>query len=223
MKLHTDLSKHANAFFTQSTWIPSPIKEVSRKMLERDGGEVATAATLVSYEPNSYFSSHVHTGGEEFLVLQGIFADEHGDYPVGTYMRNPVGTSHAPVVKEGCIILVKLGQYQKGDHTPVHINTQNKDFITDPDRQGVQFQALHSFKKENVQLEKWQENSAIKLENTGGIEILVVDGNFIHNGINYEKFDWLRLPIGEQLYATIGKQRCKVWIKTGHHLHQIKA
>lgn len=45
MKLHTDLSKHAHAIFSQSTWVPSPIKEVSRKMLERDGGEIATATT----------------------------------------------------------------------------------------------------------------------------------------------------------------------------------
>lgn len=223
MKLHTNLSKHADAFFTQSTWVPSPIKEVARKMLERDGGEIAIATTLVSYEPNSYFSSHVHTGGEEFLVLEGIFADEHGDYPVGTYMRNPIGTSHAPVVKDGCMILVKLGQYQEGDVTPVHIDTNNQNFITDPNRQGVQFQALHSFKEENVRLEKWQESNVIELENKGGIEILVIDGRFIHHEITYERFDWLRLPIGEKLHAIIGNQHCKVWIKTGHHLHQIEA
>ena len=223
MKLHTDLSLQANAFFTQSIWVPSPIKEVSRKMLDRDGGEIATATTLVNYEPNSYFSSHVHTGGEEFLVLEGIFADEHGSYPVGTYMRNPVGTSHAPIVKDGCMILVKLGQYQEGDTTPVHIDTQAHPFIADPIRQGVEYQALHSFKDEIVRLEKWQHDHTIELENKGGIEVLVLDGEFTCDDIIYKKFDWLRLPMGEKLTALIHKQGCKVWIKTGHHLHQIQA
>lgn len=223
MKLHTDLSLQANAFFTASTWVPSPIKEVTRKMLERDGGEIATATSLVNYESDSYFSSHVHTGGEEFLVLEGTFADEHGDYPVGTYMRNPVGTSHAPIVKDGCMILVKLGQYQDGDNTPVHINTQTQPFNNDSTRHGVQFQLLHTFKHEAVRLEKWQANQMIELENQGGIEILVIDGSFTHEHISYEKFDWLRLPIGESLQTIIGQHNCTVWIKTGHHLHQIQA
>lgn len=223
MKLHTDLSLQANAFFTASTWIPSPIKEVSRKMLERDGGEIATATTLVNYEPNSYFSSHVHTGGEEFLVLEGIFSDEHGNYPVGTYMRNPVGTSHAPIVKDGCMILVKLGQYQEGDTTPVHIKTQEQEFVKDDNRLGVLFQPLHHFKQETVRLEKWKEDQGIVLENHGGIEILVVEGEFTHQGIRYQKFDWLRLPIGHSLQATTAQTECLVWIKTGHHLHQLQA
>ncbi|MGF1902389.1 cupin domain-containing protein [Aliivibrio sifiae] len=222
MKLNTDFSKHADAFFSQSTWVPSPIKEVSRKMLERDGGEIATATTLVNYEPNSYFSSHVHTGGEEFLVLEGVFADEHGDYPVGTYMRNPVGSSHAPVVKKGCMILVKLGQYQKDDHTPVHIDTQAHTFIMDPIRAGVTFLKLHTFKNEIVRLEEWPKNHTIELDNQGGIEILVLEGEFSHDNTSYQKFDWLRLPIGHSLHAVMNNKHCKVWIKTGHHLHQIQ-
>ncbi|WP_063653874.1 cupin domain-containing protein [Aliivibrio fischeri] len=222
MKLHTDLSKHAHAIFSQSTWIPSPIKEVSRKMLERDGGEIATATTLVHYEPNSYFSSHIHTGGEEFFVLDGTFADEYGDYPIGTYMRNPVGSSHAPIVEAGCMILVKLGQYQEGDTTPVHIDTHAQDFLPDPSRHHVQYQTLHSFKHESVRLEKWQANQTIELENQGGIELLVLEGKFTHDNTEYQKFDWLRLPIGHSLHASIKEDTCKVWIKTGHHLHQIK-
>ncbi|KAB2826065.1 cupin domain-containing protein [Aliivibrio finisterrensis] len=223
MKLHTDLSQKANVFFTQSTWVPSPIKEVSRKMLERDGGEIATATTLVTYEPNSYFSLHVHTGGEEFLVLEGIFADEHGSYPIGTYVRNPIGTSHAPIVKDGCMILVKLGQYQEGDTTPVHIKTQEQEFVKDDNRLGVLFQPLHHFKQETVRLEKWKEGQIIELENHGGIEILVVEGEFTHQSIRYQKFDWLRLPIGHLLQATTAQTECLVWIKAGHHLHQRQA
>ncbi len=159
---------------------------------------------------------------KSFFVLDGTFADEHGDYPIGTYMRNPIGSSHAPVVEAGCMILVKLGQYQEGDTTSVHIDTHTQDFLPDPSRHHVQYQALHSFKHESVRLEKWQTNQTIELENLGGIELLVLEGKFNHNNTEYRKFDWLRLPIGHSLRASIEKDTCKVWIKTGHHLHQIQ-
>jgi hypothetical protein len=221
MKLNIDLTKKVNAFFEQSQWSSSPIKEVKRKMLERDGGEVAIATTIVSYEPNSYFSSHIHDGGEEFLVLEGEFADEHGRYPIGTYMRNPPGTSHTPSVEPGCMILVKLGQFQEGDNQPVHVDTQQHDFVKDEVRAGVEIQPLHSFKHEVVCLERWDQYSTIMLENTGGIEILIIDGECEHDGVHYSKYDWLRLPVGENLTAETGHTGCMVWIKTGHHLHQL--
>jgi len=59
-------------------------------MLDRIGDEVARATSLVRYAPDSTFSPHVHGGGEEFLVLEGEFGDEHQNYPAGTYVRNPV-------------------------------------------------------------------------------------------------------------------------------------
>ena len=146
MNINSDLTQPAKVLFNQSTWVPSPLKGVSRKMLERDGAEFAAMpTTLVTYDADSYFTNHVHTGGEEFLVLQGVFADEHGDYPVGTYKRNPVGTEHAPIVKDGCMIIVKLGQFQDGDDQNVEINTANQAFTQDENRAAVQYQALHSF------------------------------------------------------------------------------
>ncbi|GAL13613.1 hypothetical protein JCM19233_4618 [Vibrio astriarenae] len=51
--------------------------------LDRVGGEVARATSIVRYKPNSAFSPHTHDGGEEFFVLEGVFSDEHGDYPQG--------------------------------------------------------------------------------------------------------------------------------------------
>ena len=32
------------------------------------------------YAPDSRFDPHTHGGGEEFLVLDGVFSDEHGDF-----------------------------------------------------------------------------------------------------------------------------------------------
>ncbi|MBT7340233.1 MAG: cupin, partial [Halieaceae bacterium] len=87
MKLHADLSRRAVVNSLDLDWLPSPMAGVYRRMLDRIGGEVARATSIVRYEPESFFSSHTHSGGEEFLVLEGVFSDEHGDYGPGTYVR----------------------------------------------------------------------------------------------------------------------------------------
>jgi len=84
---------------------------VYRRPLDRVGDEVARATTIVKYQANSHFSSHVHTGGEEFIVLEGVFQDEHGDYAAGSYIRNPPQSSHTPGSDDGCVIFVKLWQF----------------------------------------------------------------------------------------------------------------
>jgi len=112
VQLHANLSLVAVVANPQDDleWIPSPSPGVFRKMLDRDGEEVARATSLVRYDPDSHFPQHTHYGGEEFLVVSGVFSDEHADYTKGTYVRNPIGSSHAPFVKPGCVILVKLRQ-----------------------------------------------------------------------------------------------------------------
>ena len=104
-------------------WVPSPANGVDRMMLDRIGDEVARATTIVRFAPNSQFDAHSHGGGEEFLVLEGVFSDEHNDYPAGTYVRNPIGTSHTPHIgPEGATILVKLHQFDEDDTEQFHIN-----------------------------------------------------------------------------------------------------
>lgn len=110
MKINADLTQKAIDHAKKKEWIASPSPGVFRKMLDRDGEEVARATSLVLYHPDSHFPRHTHGGGEEFLVLEGVFSDEHADYPAGTYVRNPIGSSHEPFVKPGCVILVKLRQ-----------------------------------------------------------------------------------------------------------------
>ena len=118
-------------------------------MLERDGDEVARATSIVRYAPNSYFSAHTHDGGEEFFVLDGIFSDEHGDYPAGTYIRNPVGSRHTPFSKDGCTILVKLWQMQPADQQRVAIATQQTSWLPGLS-EGLQVMPLHVFGTEQV-------------------------------------------------------------------------
>ncbi len=96
-------------------WVASPQVGVERVLLDRVGDEVAVATTLVRYAPGSSFPGHDHALGEEYIVLEGEFADEHGRYPVGTYVRNPSGTHHAPFSDPGCVIFVKLRQFALDD------------------------------------------------------------------------------------------------------------
>ena len=64
---------------------------------------------LVRWAPGTYFNPHRHYGGEEILVVEGVFEDEHGRYPAGSWLRSPHLSMHKPFSKEGCIILVKTG------------------------------------------------------------------------------------------------------------------
>jgi anti-sigma factor ChrR (cupin superfamily) len=128
MKLHADLSRPAIVDSTSLDWVPSPSPGVERRMLERDGDEVARATSIVRYAPGSEFPTHRHGGGEEYMVLEGVFSDEHGDFPAGTYVRNPVGSSHAPKTAPGCTIFVKLRQMDPDDQDQVTIDTKAGDW-----------------------------------------------------------------------------------------------
>jgi hypothetical protein len=65
---------------------------------------------LVRWAPETRFNPHTHVGGEEILVLEGVFRDEHGSYPAGTWIRSPHMSNHRPFTgPEGATILVKVG------------------------------------------------------------------------------------------------------------------
>ena len=65
---------------------------------------------LVRWAPSTRFMPHRHWGGEEILVLEGVFNDEHGSYPKGSWLRNPHLSAHSPFVgPEGALIYVKTG------------------------------------------------------------------------------------------------------------------
>jgi hypothetical protein len=123
MKINAELGQRAVVYSEELPWVASPLPGVDRRMLERDGGEVARATSVVRYAPNSSFDAHIHGGGEEFFVLDGVFSDEHGDFGPGMYVRNPPGSRHTPGSGPGCTILVKLRQMDPGDREHVRIDT----------------------------------------------------------------------------------------------------
>jgi len=196
-------------------WVPSPMAGVERQMLDRIGDEVARATSIVRYAPDSYFSAHTHGGGEEFFVLEGTFSDENGDYPPGTYVRNPIGSKHTPHSAEGCTIFVKLHQFDEADTEQKVISTQAADFLPGA-VPGLSVLPLHSHGAENVALVKWEPGTVFNPHrHWGGEEILVLDGVFQDDMGDYPKGTWLRSPHLSQHspYSEVG---CLIYVKTGH-------
>jgi len=216
MQLNADFSKRAAVHGKQIKWVKSPMPGVDRRMLDRLGEEVARATTIVRYAPGSRFSPHVHTGGEEFLVLDGVFQDEHGDFPAGSYIRNPPESSHTPGSGPGCIIMVKLWQFDMADRTHVRIDTNKMRPLAVAGRPGVSITPLFHDQREDVRMEIWEAGSTIELDVPYGIELFVVGGSFVENCETFEPQSWLRLPCGDTLRATAGKNGCKVWVKADH-------
>ncbi len=216
MNLNADFTKRAAVHAATLPWQPSPTGGVDRRMLDRIGGEVARATTIVRYAPDSRFPAHTHGGGEEFLVLDGVFQDEHGDFPAGSYVRNPPTSRHTPGSAPGCTIFVKLWQFDPEDRHEVRLDTATVPSTTIPGRPGVEVAPLFRDTGEDVRLERWTPGAAIVYQPEGGIELLVLEGGFTEGGETFVPQSWLRLPPGASLTATAGAQGCRVWVKEGH-------
>lgn len=222
MKINADFDKRVVVHSAEMEWVDSPMAGVSRCPLDRVGGEVARATSIVRYAPGSHFSPHVHTGGEEFVVLEGVFQDEHGDFPAGSYIRNPPQSSHTPGSEPGCVIFVKLWQFDPQDPTHVRLNSNFMQPVPHRDAQGVAVTPLYVDDAEEVSIQDWDANTEINLDAASGIEVLVLDGEFSEGGDILKKQSWLRLPLGSDLKAKTSAHGAKVWIKR-HHLTRVDA
>jgi len=202
----------------QQQWTPSPMPGVERIPLDRIGVEVARATSLVKYEPGSSFKQHIHKGGEEYLVLQGTFQDEHGDFPTGTYVRNPIGSRHTPLTEEGCIIFVKLWQFEAEDQEQLRIDTHDSAASHTVNAYGstIERLELHKYASEDVRIENWGSLSQLEIIAEGGMEIFVLDGSFQEAGEDFQKHSWLRLPKDSTSTITVGLHGAKVYVKSGH-------
>lgn len=213
MELNSDFSQKVVVNTDDIEWQPSPMKGVDRRMLDRIGNEVARATTIVRYAPGSQFSAHTHGGGEKFIVLEGVFQDEHGDYPAGTYVRNPPTTSHTPGSDAGCTIFVKLWQFDMEDRTQFHKDMQAE---LGASKNGVATAVLHGDTRETVTFSDLEGGATMTSDAPGGTEILVISGTATVNGEALKQNAWLRLPDGTAMTATAGADGAKLWMKTGH-------
>ncbi len=90
---------------TRTHWLQGLVPGLKDMPLMQQG----TGSTLVRWAPQTFFNPHRHFGGEEIFVVEGVFEDEHGRYPQGSWIRSPHMSQHQPFSREGCTIFVKTG------------------------------------------------------------------------------------------------------------------
>ena len=215
MQLNADLSRPTTVDSTALAWVASPIAGVERRMLERDGDEVARATSVVRYAPGSAFSPHTHGAGEEFLVLEGVFSDETGDFPAGFYVRNPPGSHHTPASAPGAVILVKLRQMPPEETASVRLDTRDPALWRDLG-QGRQEAVLFDAPWELVVMLRLAPDHAGAVETwPRGVELFVVEGDVVIDDTAHYAGAWLRLPPGSSL-ALASQEGAVLYRKTGH-------
>lgn len=198
-------------------WQQSPSPLVHRRLLERDGGEVARATSIVRYDAGARFDHHSHGLGEQILVLEGTLSDELGDYPAGTYLQNPPGSGHAPYSIDGCTLFVKLRYLDPADTERVVINTRTASWFQGMVG-GLTVLPLSAFGTRHTAMVRWAPGTYFNPHrHHGGEEILVVEGVFSDEHGHYPAGSWLRSPHGSQ-HQPYSVEGCLILVTTGHLL-----
>lgn len=212
MFVNADFSLRATVTPGTYRWVPSPQAGVERVMLDRVGGEVARATSIVRYAARSTFPQHRHPGGEEILVLSGTFSDETGNYPAGWYLRNPPGSAHGPSSAEGATLFVKLCQMQASESTAVRIDTHDPANWSQED--GRQVCKLFADGSEDVRLLRLTPGQPWVTHPSAGTELLVLDGALAEAAQSHERGSWLRLPAHLCPEMVAGDQGATIYVKT---------
>jgi anti-sigma factor ChrR (cupin superfamily) len=216
MNLNDDFSRCVVSHAAVALWVESPLPGVQRRLLDRVGGEVARATSIVRYAPGSGFARHVHGSGEEILVLEGTFCDETGEHPAGTYLRSPPGSAHAPFSREGCVLFVKLWQRTLGDTEAVRLGTRRAPWWPGL-LPGLSVLPLHSHNGIHTALLRWAPETRFhKHTHPGGNEILVLEGVFRDEGGEYAAGSWLRSPRWSRHTPFTGPEGATIFVKVGH-------
>ena len=213
MQINSNFNLRVLVHLDNEPWLESPMPGVERRMLDRIGGEIARATTIVRYAANSHFSEHCHTGGEEFIVLEGIFQDENGDYPAGTYVRNPPTTNHSPRSDKGCTIFVKLWQFDMQDRKQLHLTMLAASATT---KGAVKTAILHQDKYETLKYIEVQAGAKLRLEANRGIEVLMLSSTIAESGDALRLGSWLSWRREAKITTIAGANGAKVWVKSGH-------
>ncbi|MFA6231473.1 MAG: cupin domain-containing protein [Rhodanobacter sp.] len=215
MKLNAALDQRAVVQSLDLPWVDSPAAGIQRKMLERDGAEVARATSIVRYAPGSHFATHLHQLGEEILVLDGTLGDEYGSYGPGTYLKNPPGSSHAPYSETGCTLLVKLRHLEPADSERVVVDTAHASWFPGlvP---GLSVLPLSEFGTRHTALVRWAPGTQFQPHrHYGGEEIYVLEGVFEDDFGSYPAGTWMRSP-HLSAHKPFSEQGCVIFVKTGH-------
>jgi anti-sigma factor ChrR (cupin superfamily) len=198
-------------------WSPSPSGSVWRKRLHLVGPpESGQVTSVVRYEAASSFHAHDHPEGEEILVLDGVFSDEHGDWPAGSYLLNPEGFRHAPFSRQGCLLFVKLRQYPGRDRIHVAVDVATLPWLPTA-AAGISTKKLYDQAgfADSMRLERWERGKAKALHRYDrGAELFVTDGAFTDESGRHATGTWLRFPAGASHRAGT-EEGCTLYVKEG--------
>jgi anti-sigma factor ChrR (cupin superfamily) len=213
--IHADRSQRCVVNSHDLAWQASPSPLVHRRLLERDGGEVARATSIVRYDPGATFNFHEHGLGEEILVLDGTLSDEFGDYGPGTYIKNPAGSGHAPFSAGGCTLFVKLRHLSPDDSQRVVVHTRQSQWYRGM-VEGLTVMPLSEFGTSHTALVLWAPHTYFNPHrHYGGEEIYVVEGVFSDEHGSYPQGSWIRSPHLSQ-HQPFSVEGCLILVKTGH-------
>jgi hypothetical protein len=215
--LNGDMRRRVALRTSALAWRPSPSPTVWRKRLHLVGEpESGQVTSVVRYEPRARFPAHDHPDGEEILVLEGVFCDEHGSWPAGTYLLNPQGFRHAPYSESGCVLFVKLRQYAGAGRQHVALRTHELEWAPSASP-GVERKILYESPRfpDAMRLERWAPHTTRSVpDRAQGAEILVLDGTLEGEAGSLDARAWLRVPVGDALELT-ARERCTLYLKTG--------
>ncbi len=198
----------------ETNWVQSPADGVTRFHLEREHEESGHTTSFVKFAANSFFPEHQHPQGEELYVLDGIFSDENGDYPAGSYIRNPPGTKHKPFTRDGCTLFVKLEQFQDGDNEHIVLKPEDQHWS-----QGIgnlKVSSLHNYNTTSTALVWWPKDEVFQPHSHwGGEEIVVIKGTFIDEFGRYPAGSWIRSPHLSEHFPRV-EEETLILVKVGH-------
>jgi len=215
--INADFMQRVVADTARMEWEASPSATVWRKRLDLIDGEHSRVTSIVRYDRKSSFPPHEHPEGEEILVLQGTFTDEHGEYPAGTYLLNPPGSRHAPESRKGCVLFVKLRQYGGPRREHVVIDTRSATWKPGP-VPGVDVLSLYAngVYPETIELLHFAAGASLPhRECPGGLELFVIEGDIADCEGGYGTGTWLRLPHGSDC-SLRSRKSATLYVKRGH-------
>jgi len=215
--INGNLAIPAVADTSRMPWTPSPSGSVWRKRVHLVGPtESGQVTSVVRYEPHSSFPAHDHPEGEEILVLDGVFSDEHGDWPAGTFLLNPEGFRHAPFSEPGCVLFVRLRQFPGRERRHLVIDTRK--FAWQPgSHAAVAYKELYRQAgfTDVIRLERWQPGADLGVVTYElGAEFFVLDGAFADDAGAYATGCWLRFPADSQHHPR-SEEGCTLYVKRG--------
>jgi anti-sigma factor ChrR (cupin superfamily) len=215
--INGDLSVRVAVDTAAMPWTPSPSPTVWRKRVHLVGPvEAGQVTSVVRYEPGSTFHAHNHPDGEEILVLEGVFSDEHGDWPAGTYLLNPESFRHAPFSRDGCVLFVKLRQFPGRSRLHIAVATQSIAWRRSG-LAGTEVRPLYSQPgfADSMRIERWAPGANLgRRAYSAGAELFVLRGAFDDEGGRFAERAWLRLPPGAA-HSPTTHEGCELYIKEG--------